>query len=87
MLASVAHYGAYRGAARSTNKALPSFRLAANFPCRQLVHHRNCQLTLRCNPGQILFLPDNLNTPSGAILVDALVRNQAITGAQPLNPI
>jgi hypothetical protein len=33
-----------------------------------------------------LFSPDNLNTPSSVILVDALVRNQAITGAQPLNP-
>jgi hypothetical protein len=43
------------------------------------------QLALRCNPAQIPFLPDDLNTPSSVILVDALVRNRAITGAQPLN--
>ncbi len=44
------------------------------------------QLALRCNPGLIPFLPDDLNTPSSVTLVDALVRNQAIRGAQPLNP-
>jgi len=44
------------------------------------------QLALRCNPGQIPFLSDDLDAPSSVILVDALVRNQAITGAQPLNP-
>lgn len=43
------------------------------------------QLALRCNPGQIPFLPDDLNTPSSVILVDALVRKRAITGAQPFN--
>lgn len=43
------------------------------------------QLALRCNPGQIPFLPDDLDTSSSVILVDALVRNQAIMGAQPLN--
>jgi hypothetical protein len=43
------------------------------------------QLVLRCNPAQIPFLPDDLNTHSSLILVDALVQSQAITGAQPLN--
>ena len=42
------------------------------------------QLVLRCNPAQIPFLPDD-NTSSSVILVDALVRNRAIAGAQPLN--
>jgi hypothetical protein len=43
------------------------------------------QLALRCNPAQTPFLPDDLDTPSSVILVDALVRSRAIVGAQPLN--
>jgi hypothetical protein len=42
------------------------------------------QLALRCNPGQIPFLPDD-NTSSTVILVDALMGSRAIAGAQPLN--
>ena len=43
------------------------------------------QLALRCNPAQTPFLPDDLDTPSSVILVDALVWSRAIAGAQPLN--
>ncbi|KAI9431205.1 hypothetical protein H4582DRAFT_2204099 [Lactarius indigo] len=43
------------------------------------------QLALRCNPALIPFLPDDLaDNSSSLILVDALVRYQAIAGAQPL---
>ncbi|KAI0263205.1 hypothetical protein BC834DRAFT_971486 [Gloeopeniophorella convolvens] len=43
------------------------------------------QLALRCNPALIPFLPDDLTDPaSSLILVDALVRNSEIAGAQPL---
>jgi hypothetical protein len=41
------------------------------------------QLALRCNPALIPFLPDDLmNAASTVILVDALVRDTNITGAQ-----
>ncbi|KAH9956086.1 hypothetical protein BC827DRAFT_1157943 [Russula dissimulans] len=46
------------------------------------------QLSLRCNPGQIPFLPDDHLDPSSSsncvILVDALVRGSNVTGAQPV---
>lgn len=43
------------------------------------------QLALRCNPALIPFLPDDLPNPSvSVILVDALVRDTKIAGAQSL---
>jgi hypothetical protein len=43
------------------------------------------QLALRCNPALIPFLPDDLmNAASTVVLVDALVRDTNITGAQSL---
>ena len=46
------------------------------------------QLALRCNPGQIPFLPDDHLDPSSSssivILVDALVRGSNVTGAKPV---
>ena len=43
------------------------------------------QLALRCQPAIKLFLPDDLaDNSSSLIIVDALVRNQDIAGAQPL---
>jgi len=86
MLASLAHYGAYPVRQDLQNKTLPSFPLATNSPLAASI---SPQLALICNPGQIHFLLDDLNTrhtPTSVVLVDALVRNQAITGAQPLNP-
>ncbi|KAI0297066.1 hypothetical protein B0F90DRAFT_1811231 [Multifurca ochricompacta] len=43
------------------------------------------QLALRCNPALIPFLPDDITDPSSSlILVDALVRDTKIAGAQSL---
>ena len=45
----------------------------------------NPQLALRCHPALNPFLPDDLeDNSSSLIIVDALVRNQEIAGAQPL---
>ncbi len=43
------------------------------------------QLALRCNPALMPFLPDDLaDNSSSLILIDALVRDKGIAGAQPL---
>ena len=45
----------------------------------------NPQLALRCQPALNPFLPDDLvDNSSSLIIVDALVRNQEVAGAQPL---
>ena len=64
-------------------KGTPAVSPAGQFP---LPVATKPQLVLRCNPAQIPFLPDD-NTSSSVILVDALVRSRAITGAQPLNTL
>ena len=45
------------------------------------------QLALRCNPALFPFLPDDNDSTSTSILVDALVRTTDINGAQPLGTI
>jgi hypothetical protein len=42
------------------------------------------QLALRCNPALVPFLPDDLQNPSASlIVVDALVRDTKVAGAEP----